>query len=169
MVDCPNIPGMMRLFYLGPPLCPSPKRPRLTHRFSRGAIHEAHLSYYKDFPIRYNLLGKPVDDSGRTYPDLTSGFVFNPRRSIKLIQGTHPVVYVGAGSHASFPVGGKVRIYDKDVEFGGRRLGIEVHESMSHTGLVLSTLADESHSGRGKVMILWYYLNPIQQIPATWG
>ena len=89
------------------------------------------------------LLGQTVDDSGRTYPDLTSGFVFNPRRNIKLSQGTHPVIYVGAGSHASFPTGGRIRIYDKDI----LEEGIEVHESMSHTGLVLSTLADESHRG----------------------
>ena len=104
-------------------------------------IHKAHLSYYKNFPITYNLLGQTVEDSGRTYPDLTSRFVFNPRRNITLSQGSHPVVYVGAGSHASFPAGGKIRIYDKDVF----ERGIEIHERMTHTGLVLSTQADGSH------------------------
>ena len=109
-------------------------------------IHKAHLSYYKDFPITHNLLGQTVEDSGRTYPDLTSRFVFNPRRNIKLSQGSHPVVYVGAGSHASFPAGGKIRIYDKDIEFSSdRRLGYEIHERMTHTGLVLSTQADGAH------------------------
>ena len=59
-------------------------------------FHKAHFSYYNDY---------------RLMPDITSDFVFNPRENIKLIQGRHPVVYVGPGSHAAYPTGGDFLVY----------------------------------------------------------
>ena len=67
-------------------------------------FHKAWLSYYKDWSNK---------------PGLTTSFSFNPKTALKLnpgperdgvVQYTHPVVYVGAGSHAGFPVGGNVQI-----------------------------------------------------------
>ena len=71
-------------------------------------------------------------------PDITSDFVFNPRENIKLIQGRHPVVYVGSGSHAAYPTGGDFLVYEKASTN-------ERWENMTHTGLVLSTQADNFH------------------------
>lgn len=92
-------------------------------------LHKAHLSYYENFG---------------TKPDITSGFVFRPREEIRLIQETHPVVYVGAGSHAAYPIGGRFRVYRRGID-NSPGLDFEIWESMTHTGLVLSTLADNSH------------------------
>ena len=85
-------------------------------------FHGAHLSYYKGYGSE---------------PDITKNFVFNPREQIKLSQGTHPIVYVGAGSHAAYPTGGRWRIFDYSV--------VDRWESMSHTGLVLRTQIDDSN------------------------
>ena len=91
-------------------------------------FHTLWANYYKDWSIS---------------PGLTDSFVFNPRNSLKLspgptrngiVQYTHPVVYVGAGSHAGYPVGGIVPLPVTTNE-----------EHMTHTGLVLSTQADDTH------------------------
>ena len=88
-------------------------------------FHKVWVTYYKDWGSN---------------PGLTDSFVFNPRNSLKLspgptrnglVQYTHPVVYVGAGSHAGYPVGGEIP------------LGLNA-EHMTHTGLVLSTQADDA-------------------------
>ena len=55
-------------------------------------FHGAWLNYYKDWGSK---------------PGLTSSFEFNPRTAVKPIQGTHPVVYVGAGSHGGYPHRGR--------------------------------------------------------------
>lgn len=102
-------------------------------------FHGAHVSYYKDYPYNYNELGQTVENTGQYYPDLTTSFVFNPRENLKLSQGTHPIVYVGAGSHAAYPTGGNYIAY----EFAP--LGYSTPERITHTGLVLSTQADDSH------------------------
>ena len=101
--------------------------------------HGGHFSYYNEYPYKYNDLGQPVEQTDRYYPDLTTGFAFSPRVDLKLSQGTHPIVYVGAGSHGGYPVGGRIRVHNT-------RATPSLHESMSHTGLVLSTQADGSHT-----------------------
>ena len=100
-------------------------------------FHGAWVTYYKNFP---------------DHPGLTSSFRFNPQENLKLSQGTHPVVYVAAGSHAAYPVGGTIDlhdidegIYDSDSAGSGQGLGPD-QEYMTHTGRVLSTQADDSHS-----------------------
>ena len=100
--------------------------------------HKGHLSYYNDYPYQYNEFGQQVDNSDNYYPDLTTYFVFNPQVDLKLSQGTHPIIYVGAGSHAAFPTGGRIRTWN----FGTS----DRYESMTHTGLVLSTQADNFHN-----------------------
>ena len=87
-------------------------------------FHGAHLSYYKDYDSK---------------PDITKNFVFNPREHVKLNQGTHPIVYVGAGSHAAYPTGGNWHIYRKA---GGL---LDKSEYMTHTGLVLRTQVEDSN------------------------
>ena len=100
-------------------------------------FHGAWVTYYKNFP---------------DHPGLTSSFRFNPQENLKLSQGTHPVVYVAAGSHAAYPVGGTIDLhdidegfYDSDSAVSGQGLGPD-QEYMTHTGKVLSTQADDSHS-----------------------
>ncbi len=89
-------------------------------------FHGAWLTYYKNFP---ELAG------------ITSSFDFNPRKNIRLSQGTHPIVYVGAGSHAAYPVGGLIKIFARP----SRTNTVERWEYMTHTGLVLSTQASPSN------------------------
>ncbi len=106
-------------------------------------FHGAHVSYYKEYPYKYNELGQTVDNTGLFYPGLTTSFVFNPRKSLKLSQGTHPIVYLGAGSHAAYPTGGNYLVYQFDP------LGVPLYdtpERMTHTGLVLNTQANNSNS-----------------------
>ncbi len=109
--------------------------------------HGAHLSYYRDYGSK---------------PNITSNFVFDPQTDIRLNQGTHPVIYVGAGSHGSYPTGGRYTLYEADnvkksivtsllstitgipapisllvVDQASNK--VTVYERMTHTGLVLST------------------------------
>lgn len=58
-------------------------------------LHEAWLSYYKDYDNK---------------PGITNSVVFNPERAVRLI-GTHPVAYIGAGSHAAYPIGGDIELH----------------------------------------------------------
>ena len=97
-------------------------------------FHGAWLNYYKGWGSN---------------PGLTTNFVFNPRTAVKLspgptrnglIQYTHPVVYVGAGSHGGYPIGGKIQTYYDLVGSYGD------FEYMTHTGLVLATQAPASGS-----------------------
>ena len=114
-------------------------------------FHGAWLNYYKDYAA-----GKP---------GLTSRFVFDPQTEVKLSPGptrnglvayTHPVVYVGAGSHAAYPVGGKIKIYREGLEIlpglgepseeddEVRTAAGGDHEYMTHTGKILSTQSDDA-------------------------
>ena len=97
-------------------------------------FHGAWLSYYKDYDNK---------------PTITNSVVFDPQRAVRLI-GTHPVAYIGAGSHAAYPIGGEIDIHSvTEIVTGNEGARGEVggdKEYMSHTGLVLSTLADGSHS-----------------------
>ena len=106
-------------------------------------FHKAHLSYYEDYFMSLEVPPGVGNSGGGTVmtrmPDLTADFVFDPQQEVKLSQGTHPVVYVGAGSHASYPFGGKTILHDRGDEDG-------IYEWMTHTGLVLSTQADNSYS-----------------------
>ena len=127
-------------------------------------FHSAHLSYYKDYtspqgPNPFSsakILGHRPEFCCVPSAGLTDSFVFNPRTDLKLSQGTHPIVYVGAGSHATYPVGGKIKIYHTALELLGSTIGLgeeEVqgtvggdYEYMTHMGLVLSTQADGTHN-----------------------
>ena len=110
-------------------------------------FHKAWLNYYKgDFAAEQTI---------------TNSVVFNPKTAVRVIPGpgsienTHPVVYVGAGSHASYPVGGEIKIYHTLLELISSIIGGEQevqgavggdYEYMTHTGLVLSTEANGTHS-----------------------
>ena len=103
-------------------------------------FHGVWLSYYKDY-----------DDK----PGITGSVVFNPQRAVRLI-GTHPVAYIGAGSHAAYPIGGEIELFSnleaiteaegEEGVSGTAGVSRGDKEYMSHTGLVLSTLADGSHN-----------------------
>ena len=84
-------------------------------------FHGKSLSYYNNYSAN---------------PDITSDIVFNPREKIRLIQGTHPAVYVSVGGHGSYPTGGNYTF---------KKRGIPVPERMSNTGLVLSEQVDDSN------------------------
>ena len=107
-------------------------------------FHGAWLNYYKDWGNKPGLI--------------TDSFVFNPRTEVRLspgpkrdgiVQYTHPVVYVGAGSHGAYPIGGEIQVYknitgpDEDEVQGA--VGGDF-EHMTHTGLVLATQAPASGS-----------------------
>ena len=108
-------------------------------------FHGAWLNYYKGYSSK---------------PGLTTNFVFNPRTEVKLssgptrnglVQHTHPVVYVGAGSHAAYPAGGNIKIYYEPLGSGEEDDGVRGavggdYEYMTHTGLVLATQAPDSGS-----------------------
>ena len=107
-------------------------------------FHGAWLNYYKDWGNKPGLI--------------TDSFVFNPRTEAKLspgptrasiVQYTHPVVYVGAGSHGGYPIGGEIQVYrnltgSNEDEVQGAVGGDFEH--MTHTGLVLATQAPASGS-----------------------
>ncbi len=62
-------------------------------------LHGAHLSYYDDYVMTFEIppgVGGGGTTITESMPDLTTSLVFNPRENIKLSQGTHPIVYVGA-------------------------------------------------------------------------
>ena len=99
-------------------------------------FHGAWLSYYKDYNDR---------------PGITNSVVFDPQSAVRLI-GTHPVAYIGAGSHAAYPIGGEIELHftenfqrERTEEARGIVGTVGNNEHMSHTGLVLSTLADDTH------------------------
>jgi len=107
-------------------------------------FHGAWLSYYKDYGDK---------------PGITDSFVFNAVGDVRLVARTHPVAYIGAGSHAAYPIGGDIELFSflealplsGGADQEGTEEAIEAAvigdwEYMSHTGLVLSTLADGSHN-----------------------
>ena len=106
-------------------------------------FHEAHLTYYDDEFLRslgYNLQRPQVSNVSTHNPK------FNPREEIRLSGLSRPIVYVGAGSHAAYPTGGTYELLAGGTVLGGNALPNALLERMSHTGLVLSTQADNSHS-----------------------
>ncbi len=67
--------------------------------------------------------------------------IFNPRTHFAPAEGgTHPVVYVGAGSHGGYPTGGNYP------DPGGTRYGIGIDEDMTTDGIVLSTSVSDTRS-----------------------
>ena len=109
--------------------------------------HGVHVSYYKDYAEKIEI-PSGVGGGGATLlvsaPDITSEFSFDPRREIRLAQDTHPIIYVGAGSHGSYPTGGSYRFFDKDITFKGIRIGYQIYKRVTHTGVVLRTQIDNS-------------------------
>ena len=78
--------------------------------------------------IDYKFHGK-----GLTYAGIR-GRIFNPQTHFAPAEGgTHPVVYVGAGSHGGYPTGGNYP------DPGGTILGLGYDEDMTKDGIVLST------------------------------
>ncbi len=110
-------------------------------------FHEVWLNYYKDYGDN---------------PGITDNFVYNAIFHTRLQAGTHPVAYIGAGSHAAYPISGDIEFFDP-AEVITDPTGAEGTEEvsgsvdvlpstgsweyMSHTGLVLTTEADASHPG----------------------
>ena len=80
--------------------------------------------------IDYTFHGK-----GLTY-DSIGGRTFNPRTHFAPAEGgTHPVVYVGAGSHGGYPTGG-------NYPSAGR---LTIDEDMTVDGIVLSTNVEDTN------------------------
>jgi len=100
-------------------------------------FHGAWVNYYKDYYDDKDYYDKPA-------PGIIDSFVFNATGDVRLI-GTHPVAYIGAGSHAAYPIGGHIKLYSV-LETAGKASGAAVvsdeargsgdWEYMSHTGLV---------------------------------
>ena len=63
-------------------------------------FHGVWLSYYKDYSSE---------------PGITDSFVFNAIEDVRLAAGTHPVAYIGAGSHAAYPIGGDINLFSEAV------------------------------------------------------
>ena len=81
--------------------------------------------------IDYKFHGK-----GMNYTSI-GGRIFDPQTQFAPAEGgTHPVVYVGAGSHGSFPTGGNYN-NAAEVSFG---------EDMTKSGIVLSTSIEDTNS-----------------------
>ena len=107
-------------------------------------FHGAHLTYYDDEFLRnlgYNIQRPQVNNAFTHNPK------FNPREEIRLSGLSRPIVYVGVGSHAAYPTGGTYELVAGGTVLGEDALPNALLERMSHTGLVLSTQADNSHSG----------------------
>ena len=84
--------------------------------------------------IDYKFHGK-----GMNYTSM-GGRTFNPRIDFAPAEGgTHPVIYVGAGSHGSFPTGGNYP------DAGEIILGEGVAEDMTTDGIILSTDVEDTN------------------------
>ena len=103
-------------------------------------FHSVWVNYYKDWG---------------SHPGLTTNFLFDPRREVKLspgptrngiVQYTHPVVYVGAGSHGQFPIGGQVNIFNA-LEIVGDRLGSGASGDEAQGAAVTGSLEYMTHTG----------------------
>ena len=105
--------------------------------------------------IDYNFHG-----NGLTYNSI-GGRVFDPQKDFAPAEGeTHPVVYVGAGSHGGYPTGGT---YSNP---GGHAIDlgtIEVggwDEGMTKSGVVLSTNVEDTNSDVAQSYNLIFLPNP---------
>jgi len=99
--------------------------------------------------IDYNFHG-----NGLTYNSI-GGRVFDPQKDFAPAEGeTHPVVYVGAGSHGGYPTGGN---YSNP---GGTILGEGVDEDMTKSGVILSTSVEGTNSDVAQSYDLIFLPNP---------
>ena len=86
--------------------------------------------------------------------------VFNPQRQFAPAEGgTHPVVYVGAGSHGGYPTGGH---YPNPGRPGNPIAG---DEDMTKDGIVLSTNVEDTNSDVAQSYDLILLPNPDQNQP----
>ena len=77
--------------------------------------------------------------------------IFDPRTQFAPAEGeTHPVIYVGAGSHGSFPTGGN---YTSAAKFG-------VDEDLTTDGIVLSTNVEDTNGDVAQSYDLIFLPNP---------
>lgn len=80
---------------------------------------------------------------------------FNPQTQFAPAEGgTHPVVYVGAGSHGGYPTG------DNYSNPGGELLGQGYDEDMTKDGIVLSTNVEDTHLAVAQSYDLIFLPNP---------
>ena len=92
--------------------------------------------------------------NGLTYNSI-GGRVFDPQiRFAPAEGGTHPVVYVGAGSHGGYPTGGTYP------DPGGTLLGEGVDEGMTKSGIVLSTNVEDTNREVAQSYDLIFLPNP---------
>ncbi len=100
--------------------------------------------------------------NGLTYNSI-GGRVFDPQKDFAPAEGeTHPVVYVGAGSHGGYPTGGNYKDpggYAIDlgpIEAGGW------DEGMTKSGVVLSTNVEDTNPDVAQSYDLIFLPNPEQ-------
>ena len=100
--------------------------------------------------IDYTFHGK-----GLTYTS-TDDRIFNPQTRFvaPAEDGTHPVVYVGAGSHGGYPTGGTYP------DPGGEIAGIGYDEDMTTDGLVLNTQVEDTRRDVAQSYDLIFLPNP---------
>ena len=99
--------------------------------------------------IDYKFHGK-----GLTYNSI-GGRVFDPQIDFAPAEGgTHPVVYVGAGSHGGYPTGGNYS------DPGGELLGQGYDEDMTKDGIVLSTNVEDTNRDVAESYDLIFLPNP---------
>ncbi len=92
--------------------------------------------------------------NGLTYNSI-GGRVFDPQiRFAPAEGGTHPVVYVGAGSHGGYPTGGTYP------DPGGTLLGEGVDEGMTKSGIILSTNVEDTNREVAQSYDLIFLPNP---------
>lgn len=94
--------------------------------------------------IDYQFHGKNI-----SYSSITNERIFDPNiKSAPAEGGTHPVVYVGAGSHAGYPTGGR-----------GYTRGV-LTENMTDDGVVLSTAVEDTYPEIAQPYDLIFLPNP---------
>ncbi len=109
--------------------------------------------------INYRFHGQ-----GLTYNEIAATRIFNPQEHFAPAEGgTHPVVYVGAGSHGGYPTGGNY------TNPGGARFRFEKYladeflvedESMTTHGIVLSTNIENTNREVAQSYVLKHLPNP---------
>ena len=104
--------------------------------------------------IDYNFHG-----NGLTYNSI-GGRVFDPQKDFAPAEGeTHPVVYVGAGSHGGYPTGGNYKDPGGYIDLGPIEAG-GWDEGMTKNGVVLSTNVEDTNPDVAQSYDLIFLPNP---------